>query len=145
MIFILIHVKLAFGEKGSSGKRVVKLNESSTLTCNSFSFYGKCLESVRKYTNVKLVKSESTASFQTSKPNYIRFKIFGPDLVGVQLRKERVKLDRPIAVGVSVLELSKLTMYQFWYEVLKKRYKNIQLCFTGGLKLSSNFGIELKK
>ena len=93
------------------------------------------MESVRKYTNVKLVRSESTASFQTSKPNYIRFKIFGPDLVGVQLRKERVKLDRPIAVGVSVLELSKLTMYQFWYNVLKERYENIKLCFTGEFKV----------
>ena len=97
----------------------------------SFSFYGKCLESVRKRTNVVLVNSEKSARYQTAKPTYCRFKIFNPDLVGVQLRKGRVILDRPVAVGFSILELSKTLMYQFWYGVLKERYENISLCFTG--------------
>jgi hypothetical protein len=89
------------------------------------------LESVRKRRNVTLVTTESAARFQTAKPNYLRFKIFNPNLVGVELRKEQVKLDRPIYVGMAVLDLSKLLMYRFWYGVLKERYEKIHLCFTG--------------
>ena len=77
------------------------------------------------------MNSEKSARYQTAKPTYCRFKIFNPDLVGVQLRKGRVILDRPVAVGFSILELSKTLMYQFWYGVLKERYENISLCFTG--------------
>ena len=96
-----------------------------------FSFYGKCLESVRKRCNVVLVSNEEAARYQTSKPNYVRFKRFNENLVGVELRKTKVVLDKPIYVGMAVLDLSKTIMYRFWYQILKARYYKIDLCFTG--------------
>ena len=101
----------------------------------SLSFYGKCLESVRKRCNVVLVNNERSARFQVTKPNYVRFKIFNPNLVGVELKQRKVVLDRPVAVGFSILELSKVLMYKFWYDVLKTRYENISLCFTGKISV----------
>ena len=43
----------------------------------------------------------------------------------------KVKLDKPLHVGASILDLSKNLMYGFWYDTLKSKCNNIQLCFTG--------------
>ena len=53
------------------------------------------------------------------------------DLVGVEMLPTKVKLDKHLYVGASILDLSKNLMYGFWYDTLKSKYNNIQLCFTG--------------
>jgi hypothetical protein len=45
--------------------------------------------------------------------------------------KPTICLDKPIIVGASILDLSKVLMYDFWYNTQKAKYENIQLCFTG--------------
>ena len=78
-----------------------------------------------------LITKERQHKFQTSKPNFKRFKIFDEELVGVELLKPTVRLDKPLYVGASILDLSKEHMYSYWYNVLKKKYQDINLCFTG--------------
>ena len=95
------------------------------------SFFGKSIESVRKRKNVVLITKPSQQKFQTSKSNFLRFEIFDEEFVGVELLKPEVELDRPIYLGATILELAKVKMYEFWYHVLKKRYTDISLCFTG--------------
>ena len=89
------------------------------------------LESVRKRKNIKLVTKGSQQKLQTSKPGFKRFQIFSEDLVGVEVIKPTVTLDRPIFVGATILDLSKVHMYDFWYNTLKPKYQNLKLCFTG--------------
>ena len=52
--------------------------------------------------------------------------------VGIENRKTSIKLNKPVYVGMTVLDLSKLLMYQFWYKVLKPRYPEgkVRLCYT---------------
>jgi len=65
-------------------------------------------------------------------PNCLKNHIFADGLVGVMMRKPIVKLIRPIAIGVAVLELSKLTMYRFWYDYAKVKWGDkLQLILSG--------------
>ena len=94
------------------------------------SFYGKCIESVRKRVCVRLIKGADQQKFQTSKPGFKRFQMFDENLVGVELTKPKVVLDKPIAVGVAVLEISKLVMMDWYYRVFKVKFPEATLCFS---------------
>ena len=57
--------------------------------------------------------------------------IINENLVGVEKTKAKLKLDKPIFLGMTILDISKLHMYQFYYDVLKKKYnENITLVYT---------------
>ena len=88
-------------------------------------------QNMRKRSDIQLISKEAQHKFRISKPNFKRFKIFEEDLVGVEMLPTKVKLDKPLYVGASILDLSKNLMYGFWYDTLKPKYNNIQLCFTG--------------
>ena len=94
------------------------------------SFFGKTMESVRKRKDVVLINRESQHIFQTSKPGFKRFSIFSEKLVGVELVKPKIVLDRPIYAGATILDLSKLLMFEFFYKVLKPTFPGIRLVFT---------------
>ena len=66
-----------------------------------------------------------------AKPTFVRQEIFNPFLVAIQNRKEKVLLNKPIYVGMTVLDLSKHLMYDFYYNTLKARYgENVRLLYT---------------
>ena len=88
------------------------------------------MESVRKRANVVLLDNVQSQIYQTSKPGFKRFAIFNDELAGVELVKPVVVLDKPIYVGVTVLDSSKLIMSGFWYDVIKPMFPNCTLCFT---------------
>ena len=46
------------------------------------------------------------------------------------MKKVKVKMNKPIYLGMTVLDISKIPMYEFWYDHLKPKYKeNLQLCY----------------
>ena len=87
------------------------------------------MENVRKRKNIVLINKESQQRFQTSKPGFKRFTIFSDDLVVIELTKPKIVLDKPIYAGASILDLSKLLMFGFYYKVLKMEYPGIKLVF----------------
>ena len=89
------------------------------------------MESVRRRANIVLINKASQQKFQVSKPGFKRFTIFDENLVGVELVKPVIELDKAIYVGAAVLDLSKLTMMNFWYRILKPKFPDARLCFTG--------------
>ena len=89
------------------------------------------MERVRSRTDVKLIGKESQHQYQTSKPLFKRFEIFSEDLVGVELYKDTIRLNKPIYVGSAILDLSKRHMYIAFYEVLKKTFPEMNLIFSG--------------
>ena len=93
-------------------------------------FFGKTMENVRRRVKIVLVNGERSHAWQTSKPTYKRFQIFDENLVGVELAQSNIQLDKPIYVGFTVLELSKLLMYKFHFEVMKPNFPESVLCFT---------------
>ncbi|XP_065180179.1 uncharacterized protein LOC135810614 [Sycon ciliatum] len=96
--------------------------------------FGKTMENVRRRLNLKLVRSEEEVDRLRRaivKPTYKRSIVYDNDLVAVEFFKCKVHLNKPIYVGFSILELSKVLMYSFFYDTLKPRYgQNVRLCYT---------------
>src|SRR5688500_8214824 len=85
------------------------------------------MENVRKYQDVKLMRNinERDERAFLNKVRSPRFKYgrqLGNTLIGAHMGKASVTLNKPIIVGASVLGLSKLHMYRFWYGYVKERY-----------------------
>lgn len=105
------------------------------------SVFGKTLEDGERRVDVKLVNQWCDSRNKTKKftcadkliarPNFHSATVLSENLVAVQMKPERVILDKPIYVGFAVLELSKNHMYQFHYSVMKPHYQEkICLCYT---------------
>ena len=88
------------------------------------------MENLRKRVNIELVTDEKRLNKLSSKPTYVSSKIFNQDLVAVHSKKERLLLDKPSYVGMCILDLSKVHMYDFHYNYIKKKYPDSQLLFT---------------
>ncbi|XP_071138792.1 uncharacterized protein [Mytilus edulis] len=99
------------------------------LMCNSV--FGKTMENLRNRVNIKLVNNESSLKKCVSRPSFERFQIFNEDLVGVENKHINLLLNKPVYVGSVILELSKIIMYDFHYNVMQEKYGgNLNLLFT---------------
>ena len=95
------------------------------------SVFGKTRENLRKRVDVRLVTNEKKLDKLTSKPTYVSSKIFNENLMAVHKVKETLTLNRPAYVGMCTLDLSKMLMYDFHYNYIKKKYDNrARLLFT---------------
>ena len=93
------------------------------------SVYGKTMENLQKSINVRLVNKAEDFLKHTSKTTYITHKIFGNDYAFIHEIKPVLILNRTIYVGFTVLDLSKLKMYDFHYSFIKKNFDG-KLLFT---------------
>ena len=92
--------------------------------------FGKTMENVRKHRNIKLVTTDKKRSKLVSEPNYHTMNYISKDLSIIEMKKTKVKMNKPIYLGLSILEISKLLMYEFWYEYMKPKYgDNLKLCY----------------
>lgn len=87
--------------------------------------FGKTMENVRKRMEFRLCNNEEKMTTLASRPEFLSTRIFSKDLVGIHLAKNRVVLNKPIYIGMSVLELSKLEMYQLRYIHLTKYERDL--------------------
>ena len=77
------------------------------------SVYGKTMTNIRKIRNVRLINNYKDYVRCVSKPNFISQKIFSKNFFAIHQIKTVLTLDKPIYVGFSILELSKLLMHKF--------------------------------
>ena len=95
------------------------------------SVFGKTMENVRNRVNVKLVTSEKDLNKLVKKSSFKRTNIFHESLVAVHMSKPSVKLNKPIYLGMSILDLSKTLMYHFHYDRVKPKWgEDAELLFT---------------
>ena len=87
------------------------------------SVFGKTMENVKKYRDIKLVTTEEKIKL-VSGPNYHTTKQFSENLLAIEMKKTKVKMNKPIYLGMSILDISKTLMYDFWYDYLKPKYKD---------------------
>ena len=92
--------------------------------------YGKTMENMRKRIKIRITTNEKDFLKYASRPTYIGHKKFGKNLVGIHEKKELLTLNKPLYVGCTVLELSKLVMYEFYYGFVKKECENTILLST---------------
>ena len=86
------------------------------------SVFGKTMENVRNRINVKLVISEKACNKLAKKSNFKSANIFRENLIAVHMEKTTVKFNKPIQIGMSILDLSKTLMYRFHYDYVKPKW-----------------------
>ena len=92
--------------------------------------FGKTMENVRNRRVVKLVVTEERRKKLVSEPIYDSCKQFSDSLMAIEMRKTEVLMDKLIAVGQAMLDISKTLMYKFWYDYLKPKYQDkVKLCY----------------
>ena len=83
--------------------------------------FGKIMENVRKHRNIKLVTTEKGRNYLVSEPNYHTVKFFTENLLAAEMRKT---MNKPVYLGLSILDLSKTVMYEFCNDYIKPKYGN---------------------
>jgi len=76
------------------------------------SFYGKTVENVRKRMNAKLVTDPQKMVRAAGKATFKRCEIINSDLVLVESQRTKIMLNKPVAIGFTILEFAKLVMYE---------------------------------
>ncbi|XP_066905881.1 uncharacterized protein [Halyomorpha halys] len=135
-----IHRVLTFKQSDYLKKYIDLNTEMRTKATNDFekdfyklmnnSVFGKTMENIRNRKYIKLLTDPVKYTKYVSKPNYEHTTIFSENLVAVHMKKIKVKFDKPIYIGMSILDISKIKMYDFHYNVMKPKYgENIDLCY----------------
>ena len=75
--------------------------------------FGKTMEKVRKHRDIKLVTTDKRRNQLMSEPNYHTAKWFSENLLAIEMKKIKLKMNKPVYLGLSILEISKLLMYEF--------------------------------
>ena len=94
------------------------------------SVFGKTMENIRKHRDIKLVTIDKKRSKLVSEPNYHTINLISKDLSIIEMKKTTVKMIKPIYLGLSILEISKILMYEFCYNYMKLKYNdNVRFCY----------------
>lgn len=96
--------------------------------------YGKTMENIRNRADIKL-KTQWDGRYGVAtliaQPHFKKRTIFAEDFVAIEMLKTRLKMDKPIVIGMSVLDISKVVMCDFHYEYMKPKYgDNVQILYT---------------
>ena len=105
----------------------LRKNTKSEFVKNFFklmnnSLFGKTLENVRNHRDIKLVTSEKGIKRLVSEPNYHSHTKCSDLLTTIEMKKTRVKMAKPLYLGMSILDISKILMYEFWYAYIRPIY-----------------------
>ena len=95
------------------------------------SVFGKTMENIRKRVDVRIVKDELSLQKLVNKPNFKSFKIFTENFAACHMQRQTICFNKPIYIGMCVLDISKTLMYNYHYNHIKKDYKEkAKLLFT---------------
>ena len=105
--------------------------EKSLYKLMNNAVFGKTMENMRGRVDIQLYTDEQLVEKQIAKPQFLHHKTYSEDLVAIKCLPKVVELNKPIYVGVAVLDLSKLHMYKFHYDYIKAKYQErARLLFT---------------
>ena len=119
-------------------KKVASDSENDLYKLMNNLVFGKTMEYLQKRVDLKLVHSNEEHKLRhlIASPAFARANIFDDDLAAIQVHKSNLVLNRPVYVGMSILDLSKHLMYDFYYNQLKTQYgESCQLLYTDSLLL----------
>ena len=93
--------------------------------------FGKTMENTREYSCVRFATTMRDFTGYVNVPNFKEGKFVNDQVATMHIRKTEVKLDKPIYAGQKILDLSKMLMYDFHYNVIRKKYgASARLLFT---------------
>ena len=85
---------------------------------------GKAMEKVRKHGDFKLVTTDKSRYQLASESNYHTAKYFSENLMAIEIKNTKVKVNKPIYLGMSILGISKTLMFEFWFDYIKLKYQD---------------------
>ena len=95
------------------------------------SVFGKTMQNVRNHRNIKLVTSDKRRKRLVSEPNYYSNKKFSDHLMAIEMKKRTVKMTKPLYLDTSILDISKILIYKFWYDYISPKYiDKAKLCYA---------------
>ena len=128
-----IDVNTELRKKASNDFEEVKLMNNAV--------FGKTMENVRKHRDIKLFKTDHRRNKLVSEPNYHTMKLIKENLSIIEMKKVKLKMNKPIYLGLCILQISKIIMYEFCYDYVKNKYGNkARLCYTD----TDSFVINIK-
>ena len=92
--------------------------------------FSKTMENIRKHRNTKLVTNRESYLKTVMKPNFESGVLSGENLMGYEMGKIKVLMNKPVYLGQAILDLSKIIMYEFHYDYMKPKYgDDLTLCY----------------
>ena len=94
------------------------------------SVFGKTMENIRKHKNIKLVTTEEKYLCTVMRPNFKSGVLFGENLMGCEMGKIKVVMNKLVYLGQAILALNKIVMYEFHYDYMIPKYGDrLKLCY----------------
>ena len=122
-VYIDMNTELRKNAKNEFEKNFFKLMNNSV--------FGKTMENVRNHRDIKLVTSDKRRKRLVSEPNYHSHKKFSDHLMAIEMKKRTVKMTKPLYLDTSILDISKILIYKFWYDYISPKYiDKTKLCYT---------------
>ena len=131
--YIDINTKLTTTDKNNFEKDFFKLMSNSTFRTT--------LKNVRKYTDINRVTTSVRESPLVSDPSYHTTKWFSENLLEIEMNKTEVKIGKPVYLDLSIVDVSKIAMYEYWYDFIKQMHGDEEKpCYTD----TGNFIVYIK-
>ena len=74
--------------------------------------------------------------------NYHTTKFFTKNLLAIEIRKTQILMNRPVYLGLSIIDMCKTVMYEFWYDYVKAKYgEKVNLCYMD----KDSFIVQIRK
>ena len=136
-----IHRGIKFEESQWLETYIALNTELRTAAANEFekdffklmnnSVFGKTMENIRNRVDIELVNNKKQAEKVSAKPNFNHCNIFSEDLVAIHMKKTKLVFNKPVYLGMCILDSSKTLMYDFHYNYIKQKYGDkAKLLFT---------------
>ena len=135
-----VHRVLEFKQSQWLKTYIVKNTELRQSSDNKFeenffklmnnSFFGKTCEDVRKYKDVRIGMTSKRVKKLIARPTMKQWTLYEENLCAIQLKKPVVELNKPRYIGMCILDLSKIVMYDFHYNFIMPNYPDTKLLFT---------------
>ena len=87
--------------------------------------FGKTMENMRRQRNIKLVATEKRRNCLVLELNFHTKKFFTENLSAKEMRRTQIIMNKPVSLGLSILDLSNTVMYGFWYDYVKSKYSEM--------------------
>ena len=84
--------------------------------------FRKTMENVKNHRDIKLATTDEKRNKLVSEPNCHTIKYFSENLLEIEMKKTKVKINKSVYLGMSILDISKALMYKFWYDYVKPKY-----------------------
>ena len=96
--------------------------EKDSFKLMNNSVFGKTIENVRKHRDINLLTTDEKRNNLVSVPNYHTTKCFSENVLAIEMKKTKEKMNKSVYLGMSILDITKTLMYEFWYDYIKPKY-----------------------